>query len=151
MGPTATSLAEKRAHHLSDHRQRRPSYGAGVSLVDSYGDLLGALEEDRQAHSLAVGRKVEAEVERVDAWLRSDLVAAAALHDLGYGHVDTGFHPLDGARQLARLGFSEVVCNLVVHQSASTLEAEERGLDLTAYRDFAIEEGPPGASRSPGS
>lgn len=34
------------------------------------------------------------------------LVSAAWLHDIGYASVaiDTGFHPLDGARYLARLG-----------------------------------------------
>lgn len=33
--------------------------------------------------------------------LRSDLAAAAVLHEIGYGHVDTGFHPLDRARFLS--------------------------------------------------
>ena len=57
--------------------------------------------------------------------LRAELVAAAVLHDIGYSHVDTGLHALDGARFLAGLGFSRVVCNLVVHHTASTFEAEE--------------------------
>ena len=65
---------------------------------------------------------------------------AAVLHDIGYGHVESGFHPLDGARFLARAGFSAVVCNLVVHHSASTYEAEERGIDLAVYADFAVDQ-----------
>jgi hypothetical protein len=50
--------------------------------------------------------------------------------DIGYGHVDIGFHPLEGARFSAREGFSPVVRNLVAHHSASTYDAEERGIDL---------------------
>jgi hypothetical protein len=109
-----------------------------VALVELYGDLLAALDDDRRAHSLAVGRKVEAEADRTAPALRADLTVAAVLHDIGYGHVETGFHPLDGARFLARQGFSLVVCNLVVHHSASTWEAEERGIDVAVYADFAV-------------
>ena len=104
-----------------------------MSLVDAYGDLLAVLEDDRQAHSLAVGRKAESAADRVRPALRAELGTAAVLHDIGYGHVDTGLHALDGARLLAGLGFSRVVCNLVVHHMASTFEAEERGIDLLAY------------------
>lgn len=103
-------------------------------------DLLDALTPARRAHSLAVGRKVAAVASRVPAALRSDLVAAAVLHDVGYAHPDTGFHPLDGARFLQAEGFSRRVCHLVVHHSASTWEAEERGLSLDVYADFAVEE-----------
>ena len=105
-----------------------------------YDDLLGALAPARRAHSLVVGRKVAAVASRVPAALRSDLVAAAVLHDVGYAHPDTGFHPLDGARFLQAEGFSRWVQHLVVHHSASTWEAEERGLSLDVYADFAVEE-----------
>ena len=111
-----------------------------VTLVESYGDLLAALKDDRRTHSLAVGRKAEAAAAGIAPALRADLAAAAALHDIGYGHVESGFHPLDGARFLARAGFSAVVCNLVVHHSASTYEAEERGIDLAVYEDFAVDQ-----------
>lgn len=111
-----------------------------VGLTESYGDLLSVLEDDRRVHSLAVGRKAEAASSGVTAALRADLTAAAVLHDIGYGHVDTGFHPLDGARFLAGQGFSSALCNLVVHHSASTLEAEERGLDLAVNADFAVDQ-----------
>src|SRR5688572_7935801 len=107
-----------------------------MTLVESYGDLLAALKADRRAHSLAVGRKAEAAAPGIRPALRADLTVAAVLHDIGYGYVATGFHPLDGARFLARAGFSPVVCNLVLHHSASTYEAEERGIDSAVYADL---------------
>jgi hypothetical protein len=111
-----------------------------AGIVNVYGDLLSVLSADRRAHSLAVGRKAEGVAARVRPAVRSDLVAAAVLHDIGYGHVDTGLHPLDGARFLAREGFSSTVCHLVVHHSASTYEAEERGIDLAVYREFVVDQ-----------
>lgn len=110
------------------------------ALIDSYEDLLAVLGRDRQRHSVAVGRKVESQVGRVAPALRADLVAGGVLHDVGYGHGVTGFHPLDGARFLRGRGFSPAVCNLVLHHSASTVEAEERGLDLSVYTDFAVDQ-----------
>jgi HD superfamily phosphodiesterase len=73
-----------------------------VTLVESYDDLLAALEEDRRAHSLAVGRKAEAAAAGIAPALRADLTVAAVLHDIGYGHVEIGFHALDGALLGAR-------------------------------------------------
>lgn len=109
-------------------------------LADLYGDLLCALGADRRAHSLAVGRKAEAAALQVPAALRSDLVTAAVLHDIGYAHPVTGFHPLDGARFLHNAGFSRRICHLVVHHSASTWEARERGLDLALFADFSLDD-----------
>jgi putative nucleotidyltransferase with HDIG domain len=63
------------------------------------------------------------------------LVSAAWLHDIGYapGVVETGFHPLDGARYLAGLGAPARVVNLVARHSNAILEAELRGIgDLVA-------------------
>jgi putative nucleotidyltransferase with HDIG domain len=63
------------------------------------------------------------------------LVAAAWLHDIGYAPsaVQTGFHPLDGARFLAGLGVPERVVNLVARHSDAILKAELRGIgDLLA-------------------
>ena len=105
-----------------------------LELMDLFGDVLRPLKNDRRAHSLAVGRKVEAEAGRVRPSLRADLVAAAVLHDIGYAHPDTGLHAVDGARFLAAEDFSPAVCNLVAHHTASTYEASERGVDLTDVR-----------------
>jgi hypothetical protein len=58
------------------------------------------------------------------------LVSAAWLHDLGYASelVETGFHSLDGARYLRRLGAGDRLCGLVAHHSAAVVEADQRGL-----------------------
>lgn len=62
-----------------------------MALVEAYFDLLGALEDDRCTHSLSVGGKVAAVADLVAPSLRADLVAAAVLHDVGYGHVNPAF------------------------------------------------------------
>lgn len=103
-----------------------------------FDDLLLNLTDQRQVHSRAVGRKAASLAMLVRAHLRADLVIAATLHDIGYGHPTSGFHPIDGARFLADNGFSKVVCHLVAHHSASSLEAEERGLDGDLFREFGI-------------
>lgn len=103
-----------------------------------FGDVLAVLSEDRRAHSVEVGRKAASMAQLVPASLRSDLVAAATLHDIGYGHVDTEFHALDGASFLAGEGFSAVICSLVLEHSASRYEAETRGFDLAVYERFRV-------------
>jgi predicted hydrolase (HD superfamily) len=62
--------------------------------------------------------------------LSDDLVAAAWLHDIGYAPdlVETGFHPLDGARFLRRTGFDGQVVSLVAYHSCAHVEADVRGL-----------------------
>ena len=91
--------------------------------------LLAAALPRRWAHVQGVADKAE----RVAASLALSgeaLVAAAWLHDVGYAPdvVDTGFHPLDGARYLARIGAPERVVNLVARHSNAILEAEFRGV-----------------------
>lgn len=108
-------------------------------VVGWFDDLLESLSARRRAHSLEVGRKAAAVVVLVPAWLRSDLVAAAILHDIGYAHRVTGFHALDGARFLAEQGFSSAVCALVAFHSASPVEAEVRGIDAAVFEDFAVD------------
>lgn len=58
------------------------------------------------------------------------LVAAALLHDVGYAPdvAHTGFHPLDGARDLREVGASERLCALIAHHACAYREAELRGL-----------------------
>lgn len=41
----------------------------------------------------------------------------------------TGFHPLDGARHLRRLGLDERLVGLVAHHSCAVVEARLRGLE----------------------
>jgi hypothetical protein len=61
---------------------------------------------------------------------RAHLVAAAWLHDIGYGPAVrvTGFHPLDGARYLATAGIDGDIVSLVAYHSGARYEAEERNL-----------------------
>jgi putative nucleotidyltransferase with HDIG domain len=72
------------------------------------------------------------------------LVAAAWLHDIGYASplVDTGFHPIDGARYLRSLDADERVVNLVAHHSCARIEAGLRGvaglLDAEFPRDGSL-------------
>jgi hypothetical protein len=67
------------------------------------------------------------------------LLATAYLHDVGYTPelARTGFHPLDGASFLRRLGRERLAC-LVAHHSGARAEAEERGL-LDQHEAFAEE------------
>lgn len=58
------------------------------------------------------------------------LVSAMWLHDVGYSPelVDTGFHPVDGARYLRDQGWDELVVRLVAHHSFARFEAQLRDL-----------------------
>jgi HD superfamily phosphodiesterase len=70
----------------------------------------------------------------------ADLLEAAAwLHDIGYSPelVESGFHPLDGARHLRDVQSAHpVLCSLVAHHSCAVIEAEERGLVGELRREF---------------
>jgi hypothetical protein len=71
--------------------------------------------------------------------LPDDLVAAAWLHDVGYAPdlAETGFHPLDGARYLRRMGIDGRVVSLVAYHSCAQIEAEVRGLGPELAVEFA--------------
>jgi HD domain len=103
------------------------------------GDKLAGVLPRRWGHVQGVGRhaRVVAPLFSVDDC--ELLVGAALLHDIGYapGLVDTGFHPLDGARFLGGVGGPERLVNLVAHHSCATLEAELRGLseELADFED----------------
>jgi putative nucleotidyltransferase with HDIG domain len=88
---------------------------------------------------------VAARATKVAAVLELDedvVVSAAWLHDIGYapGVVDTGFHPLDGARFLRQSGVDERIAALVAHHSCALIEADERGLDDELASEFPREE-----------
>ncbi|WP_245655998.1 HD domain-containing protein [Microtetraspora fusca] len=70
------------------------------------------------------------------------LTAAAYLHDIGYSPelVDTGFHPLDGARYLRDVvQADETLYRLVAHHSCAVNEATERGLFDVLNKEFMPE------------
>jgi hypothetical protein len=75
----------------------------------------------------------------------SAVIAAAWLHDVGYAPVlvDTGFHPIDGARHLRRIGFGDrLVWTLVAHHTCAVIEAEERGLADILTEEFPADSAP---------
>ncbi|MFF2082847.1 HD domain-containing protein [Nocardia sp. NPDC058176] len=71
------------------------------------------------------------------------LVAAAWLHDIGYGAdlATTGFHPVDGAEFLRAQGAPHRLCALVANHSCACVEGRRRGVpilwedELTPLRD----------------
>lgn len=119
--------------------------GCVTSLVTRYADLLAPLTPDRRRHSLAVGAKVAGVAGGLPARVREDVVTAALLHDVGYAptFVDLGFHPVDGARGLRRLGFSPLVCDLVVTHTGARWEAQARGLDVAVVEELSDPSGAP--------
>ncbi len=119
--------------------------GGNMALVradpaEVFDDLLSVLGSDRRQHSIAVGAKIASVAHVVPPHLRSDLIVAGTLHDIGYGHQASGFHAIDGARYLAKLGFSRLVCHLVAHHSASSDEAQERGISRSVFKEFQIDD-----------
>lgn len=126
------------------YRGRMPSWAGFDSASTLAAGLLGA--DSRRFHhvggvAIAAARAVDA-VPEEDAEL---LVAAAWLHDIGYAReiADTGFHPLDGARYLRRIGAPDRLCRLVAQHTASPIEAEARGL-----LDDLMSEFPPETSQT---
>ena len=91
----------------------------------------------RWAHSQGVAARASTvgDVVRDQADL---LIAAAWLHDIGYAPavVDTGFHPLDGARYLRGLGADPRLCSLVANHSCADIEARNRGLADVLRAEF---------------
>ncbi|MCE6997306.1 HDIG domain-containing protein [Saccharothrix sp. S26] len=97
---------------------------------DLAANLLGRTG-DRWRHTVAVADRAAELSTTVPTTDRDLLVAAAWLHDIGYAKptVDTGFHPLDGARHLDRLGWPRRVAALVAHHSGARFVAAVLGLD----------------------
>lgn len=109
-----------------------------AAVDDAMAELLKPLTDSRRAHSIAVGRRMESAANLLPDHLRADAVKAAYLHDVGYGHPDLGFHPIDGARLLRSRGYSPVVCHVVAFHTAAEVEAEVRGLDPSVFEEFRL-------------
>ncbi|MGI8309016.1 hypothetical protein [Saccharopolyspora hattusasensis] len=60
-------------------------------------------------------------------------MAVAVVHDVGYAPnlVDTGFHPLDGARFLRSVGAYERLCALVAHHSGARVDLSDELVEFT--------------------
>ncbi|MFF0520183.1 HD domain-containing protein [Actinomadura nitritigenes] len=92
----------------------------------------------RWAHTQGVARQARTLAPILGG--RADLLEAAAwLHDIGYAPdlVDTGFHPLDGARYLRDTHHADDhLYRLVAHHSCALIEARERNLGTLLVREF---------------
>ncbi|MFC5003890.1 HD domain-containing protein [Dactylosporangium cerinum] len=106
----------------------RPRVGVAAAR-----DLAESLLTDlplRWAHTVGVALRAADLCATMDAADRDRVVTAAWLHDIGYAEpvLDTGFHPLDGARFLRRSGWTDRISALVAHHSGACYVAEVRGL-----------------------
>ncbi len=96
----------------------------------------------RWAHVQGVGVTAGQLAAELDLGADVDAVRGAAwLHDVGYAPslVQTGFHPIDGARFLRSHGVPELVVSLVAHHTGAEFEATGRGLSA----ELAVFEPPP--------
>lgn len=99
-------------------------------MARQLGDELLSAMAPRWCHVRGVARRAEELAAGLDGAERHLVVAAAWLHDIGYADdlAVTGFHALDGARHLSRLGWPVSVCGLVAFHTGASFEAEERGM-----------------------
>ncbi|TDD20302.1 HD domain-containing protein [Actinomadura sp. KC06] len=93
----------------------------------------------RWAHTQGVARQARTLVPILGD--QADLLEAAAwLHDIGYAPdlIETGFHPLDGARYLRDVAqANDVLCRLVANHSCAIVEAAERGFANELSHEFS--------------
>jgi len=104
-------------------------------------ELLEAALPRRWAHTQGVAERA-ASLRPVLGARTDTLIAAAYLHDIGYAPslVDTGFHPLDGARYLRDVvKADETLCRLVAHHTCAVNEARERDLLDALTGEFGAE------------
>ncbi len=103
--------------------------------------LLSSVLPRRWSHVAAVALRAREVAQLLD--VDADLLESAAwLHDIGYAPalVDTGFHPLDGARYIRTLDFPPRLASLVAHHSFAMEEAKARGLGAELAHEFPREE-----------
>jgi hypothetical protein len=133
-----------RRGHQGQHRSLAPTRTASVPNVfdprwaqDEANSLLAAELPRRWMHVRGVAARASALGAR-DPSNAALLIAAAWLHDIGYAPplVDTGFHPIDGARHLRRVEADERLVNLVANHSCAPVEARLRGLAPVLAGEF---------------
>jgi putative nucleotidyltransferase with HDIG domain len=101
-------------------------------------ELLEA-DPQRYRHTLGVAARASFLTAAVEVEDAATLIAAAWLHDIGYATSlrQTGFHSIDGALYLDRLGWPAEISGLVAHHSGSRFLASALGLDSDMERyDF---------------
>lgn len=83
-------------------------------------------DDPRRLHHVAGAARVATYVvHRLRLKTADAVIAAAWLHDIGYSAdlIESGFHPLDGARYLRANGWPEGTVSLVAHHSHSRITA----------------------------
>lgn len=122
---------------------RRPPWTALTDAPGIAARLLGT-DSVRYQHTAGVARAANRARGAAPPSDAPILLAAAWLHDIGYAGTltDTGFHPLDGARYLHRIGAPVRLCRLVAHHTAAQVEAAERGLVHELMTEFPPEHSP---------
>src|ERR1022692_2803024 len=122
-------------------RHYPPSVGH-MNIVDWAEDTARTILETPLPRRWAHTQGVAAQARSLAPVLGRDtglLTAAAWLHDIGYAPdlIDTGFHPLDGARYLGdTVQASDMLCRLVAHHSCALIEAAQHGLADQLSREF---------------
>ncbi|MEV7794907.1 HD domain-containing protein [Streptomyces sp. NPDC087512] len=120
----------------------------GTTEVDWAYELAGELLRDSLPRRWSHTQGVAACAQRLAPLVggHAEVVeSAAVLHDIGYAPplVETGFHPLDGARYLRNAhAADERVVKLVANHTYALLEAEERGLRDELADEFPIPDDP---------
>ncbi|MER6828967.1 HD domain-containing protein [Streptosporangium sp. NPDC000563] len=118
---------------------------SGMGQAEWARDLARQLLEQPLPRRWAHTQGVAAQAESLAPILgqEADLLTASAwLHDIGYSPelIDTGFHPLDGARYLRDVHQADdKLCRLVAHHSCAVYEATERGLIDALNGEFVRE------------
>ncbi len=138
---------------LATGRAADPRLGAralepedGTWAIDTVERLL-ARSPARLAHSRHVAEQASKVGHLLSEPWRSALAEAALLHDIGYASslIDTGFHPLDGARWLRAQDRRPEVCRLVAWHTRARTEARLRGLEALLLAEFPA---PPAAAQA---
>ncbi len=96
----------------------------------------------RWSHVQGVGAAADHLVSELNLGDDAEAVRSAAwLHDVGYAPalVQSGFHPIDGARFLRSQQTPELVVSLVAHHTGAEFEARGRGLGA----ELAVFDPPP--------
>lgn len=83
----------------------------------------------RKSHSEAVGKRMEFLCGNAAPFIRSYCYAIGLIHDIGYGHVSTGHHAIDGAIYLETTALSDLSPYVAWHSTAK-YEAEARGIKI---------------------
>jgi HD superfamily phosphodiesterase len=113
--------------------------GGRVRVAEALAEVLLRELPERLEHTRGVAERATELSVTLPAEQRDLLVAAAWLHDIGYGAEVrvTGFHPLDGADHLDRQGWPRRLSGLVAHHSGAAFLAPLHGLagELARYPD----------------